>query len=41
MQHKRANGERVGTVPFRYHAAADGLYLEPDPAEQAILSRAC
>src|SRR5271155_2455104 len=25
MHHKRANGERVGTVPFGYHAAPDGL----------------
>ena len=39
MHHKRANGERVGTVPFGYRAAADGLHLEADPAEQGILSR--
>ena len=39
MHHKRANGERVGTVPFGYRAAADGTHLEPDPAEQGILSR--
>src|ERR1035437_9796463 len=26
--HKRANGERVGTVPFGYRVAADGLHLE-------------
>jgi site-specific DNA recombinase len=39
MHHKRANGERVGTVPFGYHVAADGLHLEADPAEQGILSR--
>jgi site-specific DNA recombinase len=38
MHHKRANGERVGTVPFGYRAAADGLHLEADPAEQGILS---
>jgi site-specific DNA recombinase len=39
MHHKRANGERLGTVPFGYRAAADGLHLEADPAEQAVLSR--
>ena len=39
MHHKRANGERVGTVPFGYGMAADGLHLEADPAEQGILSR--
>src|ERR1035438_9878892 len=39
MHHKRANGERVGTVPFGYHTAADGLHLEADAAEQGVLSR--
>jgi hypothetical protein len=39
MHHKRANGERVGTIPFGFHTAADGLHLEADPAEQSILSR--
>jgi DNA invertase Pin-like site-specific DNA recombinase len=39
MHHKRANGERVGTVSFGYRTAADGLHLEADPAEQGILSR--
>ncbi len=39
MNHKRTNGERVGTVPFGYRVAADGLHLEMDPAEQGILSR--
>src|SRR5262249_12392336 len=39
MHHKRANGERVGTVPFGFRTAADGLHLETDPAEQGILSR--
>jgi len=38
MHHKRANGERVGTVPFGYRMAADGLHLETDSAEQGILS---
>jgi hypothetical protein len=39
MHHTRANGERVGTVPFGYRTAADSLHLEVDPAEQGILSR--
>lgn len=39
MRHKRANGERVGTVPFGYRLAADGSHLEADPAEQGILFR--
>jgi DNA invertase Pin-like site-specific DNA recombinase len=39
MHHKRANGERVGTVPFGYRATADGLHLDSDPAEQTILCR--
>lgn len=39
MHHKRANGERVGTIPFGFHAAADGLHLETDVAEQGIKSR--
>jgi DNA invertase Pin-like site-specific DNA recombinase len=39
MQYKRANGERVGTVPFGYRTVADGVHLEADPAEQGILSR--
>ena len=39
MRHKRANGERVGTVPFGYRPAADGVRLEADDVEQGILSR--
>lgn len=39
MGHKRANGERVGTVPFGSRVAADGVHLEVDPAEQGILAR--
>ncbi len=39
MHHKRANSERVGTVPFGYRIAADGVHLEADAAEQGILSR--
>jgi site-specific DNA recombinase len=39
MRHKRANGERVGTVPFGYRVAADGVQLEADALEQGVLGR--
>jgi DNA invertase Pin-like site-specific DNA recombinase len=39
MQHKRANGQRVGTVPFGYRITGDGRTLEQEPAEQDILTR--
>ena len=39
MHHKRAKGERVGTVPFGFRTAADGVHMEEDPAEQRILAR--
>jgi len=39
LGHKRANGERVGTVPFGYHLGTDGVHLEADPLEQEALSR--
>ena len=37
MRHKRLNGTRVGTVPFGYQMASDGVHLEPNAAEQKIL----
>ena len=39
MRHKKAKGERVGTVPFGVRLAADGVTLEADPREQALLGR--
>ena len=33
MQHKKSKGERVGTVPFGYTLAADGITLEPNAAQ--------
>jgi site-specific DNA recombinase len=39
MAHKRSQGERVGTVPFGYQVAADGVQLEAAVPEQAILTR--
>ena len=39
LSHKKAKGERVGTVPFGYRLASDGVHLNPEPAEQAILDK--
>src|SRR5687767_12985309 len=36
LGHKRAAGPRVGTVPFGYQLAADGVSLEPNSAEQRV-----
>ena len=38
MRHKRNNGERVGNIEYGHRLAADGVHLEPDPAEQAALA---
>ena len=35
---KRARGERVGNVPYGFRLAADGVHVEPDDAEQAIVN---
>ncbi len=37
---KKKRGERVGTVPFGFHLAADGVALEQDEQEQAVIARA-
>jgi DNA invertase Pin-like site-specific DNA recombinase len=37
LAHKKAKGERTGTVPFGYTLAADGIQLVPHAAEQAVL----
>jgi DNA invertase Pin-like site-specific DNA recombinase len=39
MKHKRSNRERVGTILFGFQLSIDGVHLEENPAEQAILSR--
>jgi DNA invertase Pin-like site-specific DNA recombinase len=39
MRHKRACGERVGTIPFGYKVSRDGLRLEAEPGEQAIAAQ--
>ena len=39
MRHKRAKGERVGTLPFGARLAADGVQLVADEAEQGLLAQ--
>lgn len=36
LAHKKANGERVGTIPFGYQLAKDGVHLEINPNEQIV-----
>jgi DNA invertase Pin-like site-specific DNA recombinase len=40
LQHKRAQGERVGTVAYGKTLAADGIHLEDNPAEQDVIATA-
>lgn len=40
MSHKRSNGERVGTIPLGYRLSRDGIHLEENPEEQAVLALA-
>ena len=35
---KRANGQRVGTVPFGFDLAGDGVTLVPNESEQAVIA---
>lgn len=35
---KAAKGERTGEVPYGYRLGADGVHLEPEETEQAILA---
>ena len=37
MQHKKSNGERVGSVPYGSVVAADGVQLVADSTEQEII----
>ena len=38
MATKRANGQRVGAVPFGFDLARDGTMLTPNAAEQAVIT---
>jgi DNA invertase Pin-like site-specific DNA recombinase len=35
---KKARGERVGEIPYGYRLAPDGVHLEEDAGEQAVLA---
>lgn len=37
MAHKKANGERVGKIPFGFDLAADGVALVPNETEQRAI----
>lgn len=38
LQHKKAQGQRVGSVPYGFRLAVDGVALVPEPAEQEIVT---
>lgn len=38
MQFKKAKGERIGTIPFGYSLAADGVSLTENTDEQEVIS---
>ena len=40
MQFKKAQGERVGAIPYGYTLAANGVDLHPDPVEQEVVRQA-
>lgn len=39
MQHKKAQGERVGNIAYGFRLADDGVSLVKDEAEQAVIAR--
>ncbi len=38
LAEKKARGERVGTVPYGYRLASDGVHTEPDAQEQDVIA---
>src|SRR5262249_6535196 len=38
LAEKKSRGERVGNVPYGYRLASDGVHIEPDPQEQAVIA---
>jgi DNA invertase Pin-like site-specific DNA recombinase len=40
MAHKRSEGQRVGAIPYGYRLASDGVHIEGEPAEQAVIAAA-
>jgi len=39
LQHKKKNGERVGTIPFGYKLSEDSVKIEPENKEQKIIEK--
>lgn len=39
MAQKQAKGESTGQVAFGYRLASDGIHIEPEPSEQAVIGR--
>ena len=38
LQHKRAQGQRTGSIPYVWELDADGVHLVPVPAEQKVIT---
>src|SRR5262252_2243194 len=38
LRHKRSKGHRVGNVAYGFRLAGDGVHVEADPQEQAVLA---
>lgn len=38
MQAKKARKERVGSVPYGFKLSSDGIHIEENPAEQAVVT---
>src|SRR5262249_44281921 len=38
LSHKRTKGERVGNIAYGFRLASDGVHVEHDPGEQAVLA---
>ncbi|MEP7365797.1 MAG: recombinase family protein [Acidobacteriota bacterium] len=38
LRHKQGRGERTGSVQYGYRLCADGVHVEPDDDEQAVLA---
>lgn len=38
LRHKRSNGQRVGNIAYGYRLSPDGVHVEPDTAEQVVVT---
>jgi site-specific DNA recombinase len=38
LKHKRANGERVGNIAYGFRLSDDGVHVEDDPGERAVMA---